>query len=113
MLLEVIAGHHYQISFHQENGQLPRFARFLLYGAYREGWALYCESMGKELGLYTEPKQRIGALGEKHQAIRWVRQIRGRMKAKFFSRFSLPRFHDAILRNGGCISTFRRRDSIK
>ena len=72
-LHEAIPGHHYQISLQQENEELPKFARFLWYGAYGEGWALYCESMGKELGLYTDPKQRIGALGdEMHRAIRLV-----------------------------------------
>lgn len=72
-LHEAIPGHHYQISLQQENEQLPKFARFLWYGAYGEGWALYCESIGKELGLYTDPKQRIGALGdEMHRAIRLV-----------------------------------------
>lgn len=72
-LHEAIPGHHYQISLQQENKELPKFARFLWYGAYGEGWALYCESMGKELGLYTDPKQRIGALGdEMHRAIRLV-----------------------------------------
>jgi uncharacterized protein (DUF885 family) len=72
-LHEALPGHHYQISLQQENEQLPKFARFLWYGAYGEGWALYCESLGKELGLYTDPKQRIGALGdEMHRAIRLV-----------------------------------------
>jgi uncharacterized protein (DUF885 family) len=72
-LHEAIPGHHYQISLQQENESLPRFARFLWYGAYGEGWALYCESIGQELGLYTDPKQRIGALGdEMHRAIRLV-----------------------------------------
>jgi uncharacterized protein (DUF885 family) len=72
-LHEALPGHHYQISLQQENERLPRFARFLWYGAYGEGWALYCESIGKELGLYTDPKQRIGALGdEMHRAIRLV-----------------------------------------
>ncbi len=72
-LHEALPGHHYQISLQQENELLPRFARFLWYGAYGEGWALYCESIGRELGLYTDPKQRIGALGdEMHRAIRLV-----------------------------------------
>ncbi len=72
-LHEAIPGHHYQISLQQENEQLPKFARFLWYGAYGEGWALYCESIGRELGLYTDPRQRIGALGdEMHRAVRLV-----------------------------------------
>lgn len=72
-LHEALPGHHYQISLQQENEALPEFARFLWYGAYGEGWALYCESIGAELGLYTDPKQKIGALGdEMHRAIRLV-----------------------------------------
>jgi uncharacterized protein (DUF885 family) len=72
-LHEALPGHHYQIALQQENLALPQFARFLWYGAYGEGWALYCESIGSELGLYTDPKQRMGALGdEMHRAIRLV-----------------------------------------
>ncbi|MFN7892932.1 MAG: DUF885 domain-containing protein, partial [Pirellula sp.] len=70
-LHEAIPGHHYQVSLQQENASLPEFAKFLWYGAYGEGWALYCETLGEELGLYTDPKQKIGALGdEMHRAIR-------------------------------------------
>jgi len=72
-LHEAIPGHHYQVSLQQENEQLPKFRRFSWYGAYGEGWALYCESLGKELGLYTNPYQYMGALGdEMHRAIRLV-----------------------------------------
>ncbi|MEO6135528.1 MAG: DUF885 domain-containing protein, partial [Ginsengibacter sp.] len=72
-LHEAIPGHHYQISLQQENKNLPKFRRFSWYGAYGEGWALYCESMGKELGLYTDPYQYMGALGDEiHRAIRLV-----------------------------------------
>ena len=72
-LHEALPGHHYQISLQQENELLPDFAKFLWYGAYGEGWALYCESMGEELGLYTDPAQKMGALGdEMHRAIRLV-----------------------------------------
>ncbi len=72
-LHEAIPGHHYQVSLQQENLNIPKFMRFGWYGAYGEGWALYTESLGKELGLYTDPYQYLGSLGdEMHRAIRLV-----------------------------------------
>jgi uncharacterized protein (DUF885 family) len=72
-LHEAIPGHHYQVSLQQENNLLPSFRRFSWYGAYGEGWALYCESLGKELGCYTDAYQYMGALGDEiHRAIRLV-----------------------------------------
>jgi uncharacterized protein (DUF885 family) len=72
-LHEAIPGHHYQISLTQENEGLSDFRKTLWYSGYGEGWALYCESLGKELGLYTDPYQYFGMLGaEMHRAIRLV-----------------------------------------
>jgi len=72
-LHEAIPGHHYQLSLQQENTSQPQFRRFASYSAFSEGWALYCESLGPELGLYTDPYQKIGALGDDiHRAIRLV-----------------------------------------
>ena len=72
-LHEAIPGHHYQISLTQESEVLPNFRKTLWYSGYGEGWALYCESLGKELGLYSDPYQYFGMLGaEMHRAIRLV-----------------------------------------
>ena len=72
-LHEAVPGHHYQGSIQMEDTLLPTFRRYKWYGAYGEGWALYCESLGKELGLYTNPYQLMGALGDEiHRAIRLV-----------------------------------------
>jgi uncharacterized protein (DUF885 family) len=75
-LHEAIPGHHYQISLQQENKQLPKFRRFLWYGAYGEGWAHYCETLGKDLGVYNDPYQYFGHLSDGiHHAIRLVVDI--------------------------------------
>jgi uncharacterized protein (DUF885 family) len=72
-LHEAIPGHHYQVSLTQENNELSNFRKTLWNSAYGEGWALYTESLGKELGLYTDPYQYFGMLSaEMHRAIRLV-----------------------------------------
>ncbi|MEI7510000.1 MAG: DUF885 domain-containing protein, partial [Flavobacterium sp.] len=72
-LHEAIPGHHFQMSLQQENTNLPNFRRYNWFGAYGEGWALYTESLGKELGLYKDPYQYLGMLNDEiHRAIRLV-----------------------------------------
>jgi uncharacterized protein (DUF885 family) len=72
-LHEAIPGHHFQLSLTLENGSLPKFRRYDGNNAYIEGWALYTESIGKELGMYRDPYQYLGMLfGDIHRAVRLV-----------------------------------------
>lgn len=72
-LHEAIPGHHYQVSLQQENTKIPKFMRFGWFGAYGEGWAHYCETLGPEFGLYTDPYQKMGYLSD--QMLRAVRLV--------------------------------------
>jgi uncharacterized protein (DUF885 family) len=71
---EAIPGHHYQGSFQNEDTAMPKIRLILSnYLGYVEGWGLYTESLGKELGLYKDPYQYLGRLTlEMHRALRLV-----------------------------------------
>ena len=72
-LHEAIPGHHFQRSLQVENEDLPGFRRFGGYTAFTEGWGLYAESLGKEIGVYNDPYQYFGALNaELWRSIRLV-----------------------------------------
>ena len=73
VLHEAVPGHHVQIALAQEHPNLPDFRKHAAYQAFVEGWGLYAETLGYEMGFYTDPYSHFGALNfQMWRAVRLV-----------------------------------------
>jgi uncharacterized protein (DUF885 family) len=89
---EGIPGHHMQIAIAQEEASLPRFRRTGGFTAFSEGWGLYSERLGKEVGFYADPWSEFGRLAlELHRAVRLV--VDTGIHAKRWTREQTIRYH--------------------
>jgi uncharacterized protein (DUF885 family) len=125
---EGVPGHHMQISIAQTLPDLPKFRLHGFYSAYAEGWALYAEEVGKEIGFYQDAVSDYGRLNmhandvndalaqtEADRYIAWpgqalaykmgqltIRKLRDEAKAQLGPKFDIKAFHDEVL-NGGAM----------